>query len=178
MKMFRVSPNEDKIASYLRTQKILMMIAFACQQFMGLNVRKNLILYTLFKPGWNVLLPRMILPDGVKSSLNEVLVLEFIRFFEEAQGQSFTSETALSCRRHALSNVRYLKLFKVSRLLFTVLALAIPVKSLFSELKRHWNGLCARTNVQTLERDAVLYASFSEINHYVLCWFLVVSRNT
>lgn len=89
---------------------------------------------------------------------------EFDQFFSEVTCKTLSDSGCLSFWVEAHKMRRFPKLYsyKLSKLFSTIPASAIPQERHFSELKRRCAGLRASTQVDTLDRDGVVYAWLDE----------------
>lgn len=89
---------------------------------------------------------------------------EMSQYRLDINGKRFDAEKARQFWLDKYNEGKYTILSQVARLLLTVPASAIHQERVFSELKRRGNSLRNRVKVETLDRDAVVYAWYDKIN--------------
>lgn len=86
------------------------------------------------------------------------------KYIADVCDKCYAKEESLQFWTESSAARRYPKLLELAKLMLCVPASSIPQERHFSELKRRCAGLRTRTKIDTLDRDAVVFAWYKDPN--------------
>lgn len=89
---------------------------------------------------------------------------EFAEYLSDISGKSFTVAESRQFWIQARESKKHPRVCCLARLFWTIPSSAIPQERHFSELKRRCGALRTGTKVETLDRDAVVYAWLDDVS--------------